>query len=232
MIFDEFVDDLNTIRLLVSTFSSPTQSPKLRIAAANAATLLVAATFEEFVREMAREYARLVVARAPSFERLPPKLVSTAWRRTMDGLSKIKMHNPDGSSSANTIIDALARFTVIHDFCRGDLSKDIYRDLIHNEHNMRPAEINGLFKVSGLSDVCTKSSDKAPILDIFGETDAGRAHSKFVSGLESFFERRNLIAHSLSPTQSNGPDQIAADIDLLLGFGGSLQETLNILSRL
>ena len=228
VITDEFVEDLDTIRSLVTTFSDSTKSSKSRIAAANSATLLVAATFEEFVREMAREYARVVVTNSQSFAKLPAKLASTAWKRTMEGLSKIKI---DGTSSAkidNVFGAALARFSTIYDFCKGDLTKDIYRELIHNENNMRPQEINVLFSVSGLSDVCSKVSDKKPLVDEFGETESGKVHGKLLSGLNDFFERRNDIAHALNPGRSSSPEKIAADIDMLESFGKALRETLDL----
>ena len=72
LITEEFDSDLEAIRLLVNAFknSPPISAPKARIAAANSATLLLAATFEEFVREMARAYAKAVVTAAHSLEEL------------------------------------------------------------------------------------------------------------------------------------------------------------------
>lgn len=231
VITEEFIDDLNAIRSLVVTFSDPQKTGKARIAAANSATLLVAATFEEFVREMARQYARAIVTNTASFEKLPPKLASTAWKRTMDGLSKMRFGgNDSGVGRENVFGAAQARFTVIHEFCKGDLTQDIYRDLIHNENNMRPGEINGLFKVSGLGDVCNKLSDKQPMLDLFGEAEPGKAHGRLLSQMEDFFERRNAIAHALNPRQSSGPDQIVNDINMLESFGKALCETLDAIS--
>lgn len=230
VITDEFLDDMDAIRSLVVTFNDPEQAMKARIAAANSATLLVAATFEEFVREMARQFARAIVASTPSFDKLPTKLASTAWKRAMDKLSKVKIDNEqDGTSTDNIFGAAQARFTVIYEFCKGDLTQDIYRDLIHNENNMRPGEVNGLFKVSGLGDVCRKLSDKKPMLDAFGESEPGRVHGKLLLALEDFFERRNAIAHALNPGQSSGPDQIINDINLLSDFGKALCATLDAL---
>ncbi|MDR3439824.1 HEPN domain-containing protein [Telmatospirillum sp.] len=225
-ITDDFIGDLDAIRDLIATFSDAKKPGKIRLAAANSATLLVAATFEEFAREMAREYARAVVQGTESFEKLPRNLASTAWKRTMDGLGKVKF---DGSqkSGSDVFSAAQARFAVVYEFCKGDLSKDIYRELIHNENNMRPAQLNGLFKVSGLGDVCTLCSDKQPLLDIFGETEPEKAHGKLLSGMEDFFERRNEIAHALNPGQSSSPGQIATDIDMLESFGRALCETLH-----
>ena len=226
VITEEFFEEMEAIRLLVITFSDQKNPPKARIAAANSATLLVAATYEEFVREMAREYARTVVTSTESFDKLPAKLAATAWKRTMDGLSKIRFDDDKTAPGTDVFGAAQSRFTVIHEFCKGDLSQDIYRELIHNESNMRPGEVNNLFKVSGLSNVCLKLSDKSSILEIFGETESGKAHGKLLSGLEGFFERRNGIAHALNSGQSSGPDQIINDLIMLECFAKALCETL------
>jgi RiboL-PSP-HEPN len=229
---EEFTEDLDAIRSLVNAFNDPhTSSPKARVAAANSATLLLAATFEEFVREMARAYAKAMVNAADSIEKLPARLAATAWRRTMETLARVQIdttvNNPSGEAMFS---DVLARFNVIYEFCKGDLSQDVYRDLVYNENNMRPTEINALFRVSDLRDVCSKLADKRALLDNFGETEPGKAHGRLLTSLNEFFERRNGIAHSLNPARSSGPDQISKDIDMFSAVGASLCETLEALA--
>lgn len=232
LITEEFGDDLDAIRSLVKAFDDPHKSaPKARIVAANSATLILAATFEEFVREMARAYARAVVTAIDSFERLPPRLAYTAWRRTMQALARIRIDRRIKTfSEENVFSDALTRFNIVYEFCKGDLSRDIYNELIYNENSMRPGEINSLFNVSDLSDVCSKLAEKKPLLENFGEAEAGKAHGRLLASLEEFFERRNAIAHQLNPARSSGSDQILKDIDMFDAFGKSLCETLEILA--
>lgn len=232
VITEEFSDDLDAIRFLVNAFKDPhANTPKARIAAANSATLLLAATFEEFVREMARAYARAVVAATNSFNRLPPKLAGTAWKRTMEKLARIQLDPRKTIVAADRVVsDALTRFTVVYEFCQGDLSQDIYAELVHNENNMRPGEINSLFKISNLTDVCFQLADKKPVLDVFGEPDRNKVHGRLLIGFEDFFERRNGIAHSLNPARSSAPDQILKDMDMLEAFAKALCETLENLS--
>lgn len=227
-ITDEFERDLDTIRALVDAFSdSSAGSAKVRVSAANAATLLLAATFEEFVRSMARSYAKQVVSARRSFSRLPPRLATTAWRRAMRSLTNLRIDSNGGFSSADgSTPDPRSRFDSIYRFCDGDLSQDIYGDLIYNENNMRPGEINALFKVSGLSDVCRRASDKIPLFEQLRAEDASRSHSSLISILDDFFDLRNSIAHSLNSGKSSSPDQIGYDIDVFRAFGRSLRETL------
>ncbi len=232
VISEEFTEDLDALRDLVNAFNDPHKvAPKARIAAANSATLLLAATFEEFVREMARAYARAVVTATDSFKNLPPRLATTAWRRTMETLARMQIDARSNVFSEESLFsDALTRFNVIYEFCRGDLSRDIYRELIHNENNMRPGEINSLFRVSNLRDVCSRLADKRPLLNNFAEVEAGKAHGRLLHSLEEFFDRRNGIAHSLNRSRSSGRDQIIKDIDMLDAVSNALCETLEALA--
>ena len=91
---------------------------------------------------------------------------------------------------------------------------------------MRPSEINSLFAVCGLSDVCQKIAGKEPMLANLQETQEGKAHGRLMQELNGFFERRNQIAHSLNLASSSGPDQILGDIEMFDSFCRSLQETL------
>ena len=227
-ITEDFDDDLNVIRLLTQSFDDPSRNAaKVRIAAANSATLLLAATFEEYVREMARVYAKTFVSGLGTNERLPVKLLSTAWRRTLKSLSNLQVSpSPPYFTSDNMVSDPKAKFEAIYDFCRGDLSQDVYDDLIYNENNMRSAQINSLFKVSNLHDICLKISNRRPLQEFFGEEDEGKVHSRLVDGIDGFIKRRNDIAHSLNNNSSSAPDQIGNDIEMFDAFGKSLCETL------
>lgn len=221
LITEEFSSDLDAIRSLVKAFDEPRRgNPKTRIAAVNSSTLLLAATFEEFVRQMARANAKAVVASVQSFEDLPPRLPATAWLRTLKTLARLQINN------RTNLMEARVRFNTIYEFCGGDLEQDIYDELIHNENNMRPAEINSLFRVSGIIDICSRVANKQHLLANFDETEPGKAHGRLLESLDEFFDRRNRIAHSLDPAQSSGPDQAIKDINLFSAFGQALCETL------
>lgn len=227
VITEDFERDLKAIQSVVDAFDDPSKgSPEARESAANAATLLLAATFEEFVRSMARAVARKVIQAASSFSQLPSKLATTAWRRTMRSLTQLRIDNKgrflssDGGTS-----EPRSRFDGIYEFCKGDLSQDIYRDLVVNENNMRPREINLLFGISGLRDVCRQASSEEPLVEHFNEDDKDRSHGRLLSFLEDFFNRRNTIAHSLNAA-SSGPDLIRYDIATFRAFGRSLCETV------
>ncbi len=227
LITEEFLAETTAIRSLVNGFSdSKAVDPRARIAAANSATLLMAATFEEYIREMARQYSRYVISSVTDFGALPKTLAATAWRRTLEVLSRIKFDDEMRSNSSHPFGFAHAKFSAVYDFCKGDLTKDIYQDLIHNENNMRPGELNSMFKVAGLNDVCQRVANKSPLMEHFGQSEAGKTHGLLLGKLEDFYERRNTIAHALNARHSSGVSQIADDLDLFECFALSLKETL------
>src|SRR6185437_6619578 len=124
------------------------------------------------------------------------KLASLAWRRTMENLARIQLNSKsEGFSRESIFSSAQMKFSVTYEFCRGDLSQDIYQDLIHNQNNMRPQELNSLFKISGLSNICMVVSDYEDLKLYFGNEDKFVIHQKITEALEDFFDRRNKIAH-------------------------------------
>ena len=228
VVLEDFNEELDAIRALIEASSDPRLArPRARIAGANAAALLLAATFEEFVREMARTYAKAAVEAAQTYNNLPPRLASTAWKRTMENLARIQLNPRNTVFSRESIFsDAFTKFSTVYEFCRGDLSQDVFTDLVHNENNMRPAELNSLFKMSGLSNVCFLASGERPLLDELGIEEHQRNHDKLLERLEDFFERRNQVAHSLNAVRSDSPMTITNDIALLRAFGSSLCSAL------
>ena len=228
LIREEFISDLDAIRILVASLGGSGETPRVRLAAANSATLLVAATFEEYIRQSAREYARLVVSNARSFADVPNKLYATAWRRSLERLAKISFDIEDQTARSARILTARSAFIEVQEFVCGDLTRDVFSDLIHNENNMRPHEINSMFKIAGLRDVCAKLCEMDPIKDYFGESENGKAHGKFVSAIGEFMERRNGIAHALNSGSSTGVDQILRDIDMFVALATSLSLVLDM----
>lgn len=232
IIREEFDAELVAIQGIIAPFADPrTVQPKARVAAVNAATLLLAATFEEFIREMATAYAKLIVGRCTAVADLPSKFLETAWRRSLNTLSNMPKDIKEAGVMRESALNAAeTSFSNIMEFSRGDLTRDIFSELIHNENNMRVKEANSLFALSGLSNVCLLVCDKAPLLTHFSETEPGKANGQLQLELDDFMNRRNQIAHSISTMRSSGPDTLAKDCQMLDALGKALCETLEAIT--
>ena len=227
VIVDEFEEGLSSLRQLVQFGQMKNVVPKTRVASVRASTLLLASTFEEFIREMAREFAIQVVAKATSVNDLPDDLLETAWRRTLDELARNKGTARSKKESLEIVAKAARpKFDAVCSFMEGDIEQNIFDDLIHNENNMRPNEINKLFKISGLRNICLEICKNGSLQDCFDEVEQGKTHGVLIDKLEKFFQRRNEIAHSLNSASSNAPDEVFRDIDFFSAFSKDLCLTL------
>ncbi|MFE8101455.1 HEPN domain-containing protein [Brenneria goodwinii] len=227
VISEDFLKDLTAISDLVEAVRSVGASARARIASINSSTLLLAATFEEYVREMGRQYARELVLRVNDPQKLPRKLTATAWKRTLEQLARAKIDTGGTPLSLVHISsEARASFDSVWEFLGGDLTQDIYSSLIHNENNMRPGEINAVFSVCELKDICLKISSKQELKDHFNEDDERKVHGLFMTAINDFMEKRNDIAHALNVENSIGVDDFHKTLDLMKAFSSALSSYL------
>ena len=109
---------------------------------------------------------------------------------------------------------------------QGNIKQHIVAHLIHNENNMRAGEINKLFKVSGLSNICLQICKQQSLKTFFNENDDGKTHGELLAALERFVNRRNDIAHSLNSASSSAPEEVFGDIEMFAAFSKDLGATL------
>ena len=88
VILDEFEAELGALSKLIELGQDSRNNRKVRVAAINSVTLILAAMFEEFMRQMARQFAVQIVSEASTLGDLPPALLETAWRRTLNDLRR------------------------------------------------------------------------------------------------------------------------------------------------
>ncbi len=227
VIVDDFDEELTSLEVLVQMGQGTAVSGRTRIAAIHATTLMLAAAFEEFVRQMAREHAVQVVRSADSLAALPDSLLETAWRRTLTELARA-----DGSRRPKREVlrvsarEARPKIDSLCAFLEGDIDQNIFDHLIHNENNMRPGEINRMFRVSGLRDICRQLCGHTSLKAFFDQEDDGHTHGDLLTALEKFIHRRNEIAHSLNPRISSAPAEVFRTIDMFRAFAKDLGATL------
>ena len=88
VILEEFETDLQSLETLTKLGQGSGNTSKVRVASINSITLILAAAFEEFVRQMARKHAEQTVANAKRVSDLPDALLENAWQRTLGDLKR------------------------------------------------------------------------------------------------------------------------------------------------
>lgn len=169
---------------------------------AASAMVLLAAHFEEYVRQQVEEFARAAVAEYAHMEvEHQEKWLDNYWRAGSGRLSRIRPKgDPTWATGAQTLLLSLLEYPV-----RQNVASFVADMLAEHDNNMRwdtISEITARVGVQKLSDKLFKSGTlKAeignPKKDLF--TPALRAK------LNEFYATRNGIVHSISQNTGIGP---------------------------
>jgi len=220
LIYDDFASELDALESMIATVGGASLGSRSRVASANAATLLLAALFEEFVRQIIRALFSAKAKAAADISVFPEKITANVWRRSLEMLARAPFDDVQSKSrEVSDNIEAILRFCLSK-----DVQADVGKALSHNDNNMRPQQLNQLFNQIGVENMCGRACNSEALIDFLGHGTAGKATPELTSRLEAFFRRRNDIAHSVQFNSSSGPSELSADISLFRIFGKAIAE--------
>jgi hypothetical protein len=224
-IFEDFAADLDALKKMLPIAEegdSHPQSAKARIAAGNAATLLLAAVFEEYIRQMVKAAFREKSKVANGIKDFPPKIAANVWRQALEMLARVEIEDVEANTTSyEARLGAIVAFSL-----KKDITSDVGDVLAHNKNNMRPNQLLELFNQIGVKHILKKACEDQCLQAYFGSQNANDTCTSLTTALNDFIERRNLIAHAIGLNSSSGPEQLSQDIELLSTFGRALQQAL------
>lgn len=225
-IFEEFASDLDALKKMLPIAEEGDhhpQSAKARIVAGNAATLLLAALFEEYIRQMVKGSFREKSRVANGIKDFPQKIAANVWRQGLEILARVEIDDVEANIiSYQTRLEAIVAFSL-----KKDITSDVSDVLAHNKNNMRPDKLLELFKKIGITDILLKSCKDQDLQNFLGSTEnVKKVCDSLTAALNDFFQRRNYIAHAIGLNNSSGPVQLDQDIELFLTFGRALLRAL------
>jgi hypothetical protein len=225
LIFEEFSAELDALSEMTASPGKHASelTSRARIAAGNAATLLLAAVFEEYVRQQVKAAFKEKSIRAKGISDFPNNIASKIWRRALETLARTQFEEVEGNAR---IFEE--RFAAVVSFSiKKDVMSDVSDAIAHNENNMRPTQLSELFNQIGISKILHKICDEKDLLDHLNCDEPEKARTTLVTEIEEFFRRRNHVAHAIKLGSSSGPLEISQDIELFRVFGQSLFRALN-----
>lgn len=226
LIFEEFSAELDALSEMTAAPGkqvSELLTSRARIAAGNAATLLLAAVFEEYVRQQLKAAFKEKGKRAKGISDFPNNIASKIWRRALETLARTQFEEVEANAR---IFEE--RFAAVVSFSiKKDVTSDVSDAIAHNENNMRPNQLAELFNQIGISNILHKTCDEQDLMDHLNCDESEKARSALVTQIEEFFRRRNHVAHAIKLGSSSGPLEISQDIELFRVFGQSLFRALN-----
>ncbi len=222
-IFEEFCEELDALKVVLDGLSQPNPesvSPKARISGANASVLLLAAIFEEFVRQTVKESFVKKVSAADAITDLGKKIQGTVWRKSLSKLSRVSLDELLAEPhSIAAQVQAMTAFCI-----DGKVDADVGAAISHNERNMTSSQITELFSAVGVGNVFGQVGNNASIRRdlLLGPEENGG--DKLKLRIDEFYRQRNTIAHAISLRSSSRPDSILSDVAFFRSFGRALTE--------
>ena len=247
-LFDDHVSKFTkNIRIAASIVEKQKNNfvPEFRVASIHSSTLMIASLFEVFVRDIATKYAELRIPKYTSIKNVPSKFIMNLLERTNEIIRKDmreqmkeykkgqKKEHLRLSEYFKKVTEFEFRINNMFEFLKGDLSKNIYDDLIYNKYNMSAKQLNEIFNICDISGICNKICEKGEsTAKLFPPTENKNTNFQFHTDLEIFNSRRNNAAHKIDLSTSASHDEFYHDCEMLIAFARDLSSILEeILSR-
>lgn len=168
---------------------------------AAAAIVLLAAHFEEYVRQQIEEYATGVMDYHDYLpDNLREKIVDSYWRAGTNGLSRIRPSGfPGWINKADLLLRSLTEYPV-----EANVAAFHKKLIVEHENNMRfdtMAEVCARVGIKGLSDLIYRSK---PVRDILGSPKKDQFAAALRRDVNEFYEIRNGIVHSIAQNAGIG----------------------------
>ena len=222
-ITEDFSAELETIRTMVRELDSPSTTRGVRTSSARAAILLFwrQSTRSTFDGRLEREHA-LCVADSPRSKRLQRK----AWKIAFDELARFNPFVGSNELAESAKSESTEKIESLFAFMSGNFHSELLPNAIRNERNMRPTQLNQIFKLSGIEDISREICDRHCLIQYLNADNPDIAHGLFLERQKRFFDQRNEIAHSPVPQRSVAVDVVEGHVALLGMTSRALTETL------
>ena len=178
--------------------------------------VLLAATYETYVRDTIEAICREIECRIPNFDGLNEKIRSANARATGSVLSR---HSEKRYSQFNYLDLSKCLGTCFLGSAKYQLNSG---PLAAHDRNLDSNELKLLFKRVGIENLWGAIGATSPIQTHFTITDPEIAQKTAAAKLDEFILLRNQMAHAGSRSSSIGPDSLIQWLDFFLTLMESL----------
>lgn len=186
----------------------------------NAMSLVfLASSFEEFIREeigqcadhLSQCYVKFTDSKKVAIRGSYWDTLVSRFSFNKSILTKQKPKTIDASSFAKVrvLVESARSFVIDEDVARLDRE-----NFYHHRHNFRPHVVDELAMRVGIGNIIDSAADGAKIKAYFGVTKKSDSAKLLRAKLNDFYEKRNLVVHSLSGSTGYAVDMVLDYIGL------------------
>lgn len=182
--------------------------------------VLLASSFEEFVREEVGQCADLLMTKYGSLSiPIQHRIRGRYWEVLLSRLSmntnimtkaKPKAPDPILVARAKSLLDTGRGFVM-----EGNAALLDRETFYHSRSNFRPGIVNDIVGRIGIDDIIASAAATTKIKNYFAVTKKADSAERLVAKLEEFYALRNTIVHSLSGVTGVGVDTALEYIEIM-----------------
>jgi len=201
---------------------------------ANAMSMvLLASSFEEFVREEIGQCADYLAGKYVGFQdNVKHSIRAAYWKGCLESLrftgsilttSEPRTPNPVSIGKIRNLLDSARGFVVDDDALQFNRAV-FYR----HSNNFRPHVVDEVGARLGIKNIIKNAADSSRIKNYFGVSRKNESYDKLKAKLEEFYERRNEIVHSLSGVTGYAVDVV---LDYIVVFEMTAESIKVVLTK-
>lgn len=185
--------------------------------------VLIAAHFEECIRQQVEEYAKALVTNYNDIEDgLQIKIIDAYWKSGLSKLSRLRpKDDPAWASLASTSLKSFIKYPVA-----GDVNHLVASWLCDHENNMRFDTVQLLTGRVGIKDLSGKLFKHSELKAISGTVKSADFSVSVRVKLKEFYDLRNGLVHSISQNSGVGRTIFAQWADFLLAFSDAFASAM------
>ncbi|WP_424627955.1 HEPN domain-containing protein [Bradyrhizobium sp. SYSU BS000235] len=195
--------------------------------------VLLASSFEEFVREEIGQCADYLTGKYTGFQdNVRHSIRAAYWKGCLESLrfsgsiltvSEPKAPNPVSIGKIRSLLDSARGFVVDDDALQ--LNRAVF---YRHSNNFRPHVVDEVGARLGIKNLIRNAADSGRIKSYFGVSKKNESYEKLKAKLDEFYERRNEIVHSLSGVTGYAVDVI---LDYIAVFEMTAESIKFVLSK-
>jgi hypothetical protein len=191
---------------------------------AAAAVVLLAAHFEEYVRQQIEEYVKALILEYVYLDlKFKDKLIDSYWRGASSKLTRLRpLGDPLWKSRAEPLLRGLIRYPI-----EDALDHFVAATLCEHENNMRWETIQQLTGRIGIKDLSGLMFKSGVLKKELGNPRKDQFTDELRVRLNRFYETRNGIVHSIAQNTGIGTTVFDAWADFFRSFTTAFAEALD-----
>ena len=232
------LDELKSLIELVTQKNISTPNLDISNVLSKGSIMLIASYFEDFILYTATEYVNLIIREKSDITKIPNGITNSV-REEIENYVKRVFRNI--YSEEDTFIELtskvnqrLSNIESLFKFVEGDLTSNITNRIIKTEFHLRANEINRLFKIAGINNICSMLSKRENLGKLYGFEYKNQILKNYTyiqrnleKHLAEFYKYRNSLVHPYNKASMPYTRTLPEEINFFRAFALDLCKLLD-----